>query len=61
MGAKLGRVLMINERAKDGGWQNSASNTAFIESTPPVDVATDKFVPGAIKVQVTVYATFELE
>lgn len=61
VGAKLGRVLTINERAKDGGWQNPASNSAFIESTPPVDVASDKFVPGAIKVQVTVYATFELE
>jgi uncharacterized protein len=61
VGAKLGRVLTINERAKDGGWQNGLSNGAFVESAPPVDVASDKFVPGAIKVQVTVYATFELE
>ena len=38
-----------------------AWDSAFVESTPPVDVASDKFVPGAIKVQVTVYATFELE
>jgi hypothetical protein len=28
---------------------------------PTVDLATDRFVPGAIKVSVTVYATFELE
>ena len=61
VGAKLGRVLTISERAKDGGWQNGASNSVFVDSTPPVDVASDKFVPGAIKVQVTVYATFELE
>jgi uncharacterized protein YggE len=61
VGAKLGRALTINERAKEGGWPTGISNTAFVDSPPPVDAATDKFVPGAIKVQVTVYATFELE
>ena len=61
VGAKLGRVLTINEHAPGDGRQSFASNSAFVQSTPSVDLATDKFVPGAIPVQVTVYATFELE
>lgn len=62
-GAKLGKVLTIDEHARSGGWQNTMSNSSFghYESTPGVDVATDRFVPGAISVQVTVYATFALE
>lgn len=62
-GAKLGRVLTIDEHARSGGWQNPMSNAQFsyYQSTPTTDVATDRFVPGAITVKVTVYATFQLE
>lgn len=63
-GAKLGKILTINERdpsSSGRGWQDGVSNSAFIESRPAVDTASERFVPGAIKVQVTIYATFELE
>ena len=59
--AKLGRVLTINEHAQGGRWQSQFSNAAVIQNTPPADLATERFVPGAISVRVTVYATFELE
>ena len=60
--AKLGRVLTINEHPPDKRRRSLNSNSiAFVQSTPAVDLATEKFVPGAISVRVTVYATFELE
>ncbi len=59
--SKLGRVLTINEHPPGDRSQSFMGNTAFVHSTPAVDLASDKFVPGAIKVTVTVYATFELE
>ena len=59
---KLGRVLTINEHPPGASSRISFSNTiASVHSTPTVDLASDKFVPGAITVRVTVYATFELE
>ena len=61
VGAKLGRALTINEHAQGDRLQSPMSNTAYVHSTPTVDLATEKFVPGAINVRVTVYATFELE
>jgi len=61
VGARLGRVLTINEHAPADPWQSRGSNREYLQSTPSVDLATEKFVPGAIHVQVTVYATFELE
>ena len=61
VGAKLGPVLTINEHSQRSSWRDETSNLGFVESTPAVDLATEKFVPGAISVQVTVYATFELE
>lgn len=60
-GATLGRALTINEHAQDGRWRGIGSNAAVVHSTPSVDAASDRFVPGAISVRVTVYATFELE
>jgi len=60
-GAKLGRVLTINEHPEDGSRIDSVSNVAVPTNSPSVDVASGRFVPGAIKVQVTVYATFELK
>jgi uncharacterized protein YggE len=62
VGAKLGRVLVINEHPQDGSRHVGIGNNASVSSGPPgVDAASDKFVPGAINVRVTVYATFELE
>ena len=61
VGARLGPVITINEHAQGDRWQSPISNAGFVQSTPTVDLATDRFVPGAISVQVTVYASFELE
>jgi len=63
VGAKIGRVLTINEHAQVDRWQGPMlSNSSWVQSRPPtVDLASDKFVPGAITVQMTVYAMFELE
>ena len=62
VGAKLGQVLTINEHAQGDRWQRPlGSNAAVVQSMPTVDFSTERFVPGAINVQVTVYAAFELE
>lgn len=61
VGAELGRVITINENAQGGQRAVTTSNNKFIQSTPSVDLATDKFIPGAMSVRVTVYATFELK
>lgn len=61
VGAKRGRVLTINEHAPGQRWQSPGSNMGYVHSTPPVDLATDTFVPGAVDVRVTVYVTFELQ
>ena len=63
VGAKVGRVLTINEHPQVDTRQGSIlSNSAFIQSRPPeADLASDRFVPGAITVEMIVYATFELE
>ena len=37
------------------------SNGMSTQSTPSVDFATESFVPGAMTVRMTVYATFEIE
>lgn len=59
VGAKLGDVLTINEDIQDA--PNPFSNGAAVQSLPSIDLATGKFIPGAMRVQVTVHATFELE
>lgn len=61
VGAKLGKVVTVNEYLQGESSRAIFSNAAYFESRPPVDVATGTFVPGSIPVQVTVYATFELE
>jgi len=61
VGAKLGKVLVINEHSPNQPYFSPMSNAAFTHSPPPVDAASDRFVPGAITVQVSVYVTFELE
>ena len=60
--AKIGKVLTINEHPQVSGVTSMFSNAAVIQSRPPeiVDSASDKFVPGAITVRITVYAMFEL-
>ncbi|MDK1020461.1 MAG: SIMPL domain-containing protein [Candidatus Hydrogenedentes bacterium] len=60
VGSKLGRVLTIDEYAQGRRWQSPASNMMVVQSRPSVDLASEKFVPGAMSVQVTVYATFEI-
>jgi uncharacterized protein YggE len=61
VGAKVGRAMAIHEHPYRDRWVSPVSNTGFVESTPTVDLATKKFVPGAITVRVTVYADFELK
>ncbi|MHC4401129.1 MAG: SIMPL domain-containing protein [Planctomycetota bacterium] len=60
VGAKLGPVVTIQEHRADRSSSPGWSNTIAVDSPPPVDMASDRFVPGAISVQVSVYATFEL-
>ena len=61
VGAELGRVLAINEHSPNQSYVSPMSNSLFSHSPPPVDAASDRFVPGAISVQVSVYVTFELK
>jgi len=61
VGAKLGKVLVINEHSPKRSYFSPMSNAAFSHSAPPVDAASDRFVPGAISVQVSVYVMFELQ
>jgi len=60
VGSKLGKILTINEDAQGGIWQAAISNNKTIQSTPSIDLASEKFIPGAISVQMTVFATFEI-
>ncbi len=59
VGAKLGAVITIKENMESG--RGIMSNNQVTQSVASVDLATEKFIPGAMSVQVTVYATFELE
>jgi len=61
LGAKLGPVVTIEEPQHRDWWGDGTSNRAFVESRPAADVASDKFVPGAIDVTATVRVTFALE
>lgn len=64
VGAKLGKVLTIDEHGSDGGsrWNNLHMQNAYTPvNNPGVDQASGTFVPGAIDVKMTMYATFELE
>jgi len=60
VGAKLGPVVTINEHPETSRWQNPMSNSAFIQSVPSADTASERFIPGAINVSLTVYTVFEL-
>lgn len=61
--AELGSALTINEHSQGDMWGSRMYNTNRVvaHDVPAADLASDKFVPGAIIVTVTVYATFELE
>ncbi len=63
LGAKLGKVLTIDEHRPSGSPFNPMSNAAFFDpgSRPEVDASGGTFAPGAIEVKVTVYATFAIE
>lgn len=65
-GATLGKVLAIDEHGPGDGrsFQTQIlSNSSYIGAgrEPGVDQASTTFIPGAIDVKMTVYATFELE
>ena len=60
VGARVGRAISIREHAENAPWGAFASNLAVVHDALPADVATERFVPGAITVRLTVYATFEL-
>ena len=64
VGAKLGKVITINENTQ-GGHNVFANNSVVpqnvsIQGMPSVDLATDTFIPGAMSIQVTVHTSFEL-
>ena len=64
VGTRIGKVLTINEHAPGGGGQQPLSNNMRMDRfriNPTVDKSSQTFVPGAISMRVTVYATFELE
>ena len=63
VGAKLGKALTISEHAPGNSFGGNliAQNSVSYRVSPGVDVSSDRFVPGSIDVQVTVYTTFELE
>lgn len=59
---KLGRVLTITEDEPMLTRPPSPSNIVLQQGAPlSADMASDTFVPGDIKVRITVHATFELE
>lgn len=60
--AKLGEVLTIDEHAEGGTNRFShAQNAVFYRSEPGADQSSETFIPVAIDVKMTVYATFRLE
>ena len=63
LGAKLGRILTIDEHRPTGRLLDLMSNAMFVDrgSRPEVDASSGTFAPGAIEVQVTVYTTFGIE
>lgn len=64
VGAKLGKVLTIDEHGPGNGNRmhfNQLSNAANYSQPPGVDQAGGTFVPGAIDVKMTIYTTFKLE
>lgn len=63
LGAKLGRVMTIEEHQPESPYRNFASNTAYFDpgSALPIDVTAGTFAPGAIEIRVSVHVTFEIE
>jgi uncharacterized protein YggE len=63
LGAKLGKVLTIDEHRASGRPFNVMSNAAFFDegSRAEVDSSSGTFAPGAIEVSVTVYVTFAIQ
>ena len=63
VGSRLGKALNISENSPDGRFMesNMRLNNSFIQGMPSTDLSTEKFIPGAISVKMTVYATFELK
>ncbi|GAA5481973.1 SIMPL domain-containing protein [Haloferula sargassicola] len=62
VGAKVGRVLTINEHS-EGELPNRAftNNSMSFDSAPIIDRSSGTMIPGALSTKVTVYVSFELE
>ena len=63
-GAKLGKVLTIDEHGSNESqrWSNYHMQNAIRPiRNPGTDQSSGTFIPGAIDVKVTIYATFEME
>jgi len=63
LGAKIGKVLKIDEHRPAGYPRSFASNSAFsdVGGQLPVDATSGTFAPGAIEVRVSVHVTFEIK
>jgi len=59
VGATLGKIITIKENTQS--FTSQISNNMVTASTPDPDLASDTFIPGAMRVQMTVHTTFELE
>ncbi len=63
LGEELGQVQSIDEHSPNGGsnpWGGYASNSAMPSIQLGPDVVSERFIPGAIGVHMTVYATFSI-
>jgi uncharacterized protein YggE len=60
VGAQLGKIVVIDERAPNRRAPNPF-NATYDLSAPARDMVSDTFIPGAIKQSVTVYTVFELQ
>ena len=64
VGSKLGKPLSIDEDMQGGRFTETnarLSNYSTVQGMPSTDLSTEKFIPGAINVKMTVYATFALK
>jgi hypothetical protein len=61
-GAKLGPVLAIDEGSRDRRHIGISNNSIQMErgGVPAIDQGSERFIPGAISIRMTVYASFQL-
>ena len=62
LGAKLGKVLSIEEHGRAPSYSNFMSNTAIVDpSGREADVISGTFAPGSVQVRISVQVTFGIE